>query len=100
MLGIGNLIGPQVFQSKNAPEYRPAEITIIVCWGLSLVLLIVIRQINVYRNKCKEKLTTAPGYTKIVNGEFLDMTDMENPGISLFLTFLTSQNSDIFFNCK
>jgi hypothetical protein len=53
------------------------------------VILIVIRQINVHRNKQKEKLTTAQGYTKVVNGEFLDMTDMENPGTSLFPTFLT-----------
>jgi len=45
----------------------------------------------VYRNKQKEKLTTAVGYTKIVNGEFFDMTDIENPGTSLFLTFLTSR---------
>jgi hypothetical protein len=43
----------------------------------------------VHRNKQKEKLTTAQCYTKVVNGEFLDMTDMENPGTPLFLTFLT-----------
>ena len=79
---MGNLIGPQVFQSKDAPQYRPAEITIIVCWGLSLCLLIVIRQINVFRNNRKERIVSEPGYTKVLNGEFLDLTDVENPGNS------------------
>lgn len=76
---VGNLIGPQIFQSNDSPQYPPAEITIIVCWGVCLILLVVIRQINVYRDNRKNKITNAPGYTKIENGEFLDMTDMENP---------------------
>ncbi|KAI1840613.1 hypothetical protein JX266_013165 [Neoarthrinium moseri] len=29
---VGNIIGPQVFQDKDKPRYRPAEITIIVCY--------------------------------------------------------------------
>lgn len=77
---MGNLIGPQVFQSKDAPQYRPAETTIIVCWGLSLCLHIVIRQINVSRNKKKERIVSEARYTKVLNGEFLDLTDVENPG--------------------
>jgi len=76
---IGNLIGPQVFQPEDAPEYRPAEITILICWTLNLALLLVVRQINVSRNKKKERLTSAPEYHKVLNGEFLDLTDMENP---------------------
>ena len=44
---------------------------------------------HVYRNKQKEKLTTAAGYTKIINGEFMDMTDIENPGTSLVVISLT-----------
>lgn len=80
--GIGNLIGPQVFQTKDAPQYRPAEITIIVCWAICLILLIVIRQINSHRNKLKERICSVEGYNKIVNGEFLDLTDIENPGAS------------------
>jgi ACS family allantoate permease-like MFS transporter len=85
-LGIGNLIGPQVFQSKDAPQYRPAEITIIVCWALSLILLIVIRQLNIWRNKKNAKLTSASDYVKVQNGEFLDLTDCENPGMSTSIT--------------
>jgi hypothetical protein len=42
---------------------------------------------NVSRNKKKEMLTSAPGYVKIQNGEFLDLTDMENPGLSYSLRF-------------
>jgi ACS family allantoate permease-like MFS transporter len=34
----GNIIGPQTFQTKDKPQYRPAEITIIVCWAACLVI--------------------------------------------------------------
>jgi len=80
ILGIGNLIGPQVFQSKDAPQYRPAEITIIVCWGICLGLMILMRQINIHRNKKKEEITSAPNYSRLENVEFMDFTDCENPG--------------------
>jgi MFS transporter, ACS family, allantoate permease len=82
-LGIGNLIGPQTFQAKDAPQYRPAEVTIIVCWGICLILLIVIRQINVHRNKVKGQICGAPDYVRTKDIEFLDLTDLENPGTVL-----------------
>jgi hypothetical protein len=51
-----------------------------VCWGVCLVLLITIRQINVHRNKVKERICTAPDYVHTADIEFMDMTDLKNPG--------------------
>ncbi|KAK8125551.1 uncharacterized protein PG998_001310 [Apiospora kogelbergensis] len=65
---VGNIIGPQVFRDKDAPQYRPAEITIVVCYVVSL------RQ-----NRKKAVTRAAAGYQKLQGQEFLDLTDRENP---------------------
>jgi ACS family allantoate permease-like MFS transporter len=76
---VGNIIGPQVFQAKDAPDYRPAKITIIVCWGVCLFDILFIYGLCRYRNKQKEAVRALPGYIKQEGQEFFDLTDLENP---------------------
>jgi MFS transporter, ACS family, allantoate permease len=76
---VGNIIGPQVFQAKDAPQYRPAEITIIVCYALSLVDVFLIYFWCRRQNAIKAKIRASPGYQKVEGQEFLDLTDGENP---------------------
>jgi len=76
---VGNIIGPQVFQAKDAPQYRPAEITIIVCWSVCLGDIMFIYFWCKYQNKKKEAIRSSPGYQKIEGQEFYDLTDQENP---------------------
>jgi H+/gluconate symporter-like permease len=35
---VGNIIGPQTFQAKDAPEYRPAKITVMATQGAAAVV--------------------------------------------------------------
>lgn len=72
-------IGPQVFQPKQAPRYVSAEITIIACWAAAFVDLILIWLYCKSQNKKKAVIRAAPGYTKMENQEWLDLTDRENP---------------------
>ncbi|KAJ9133014.1 Major facilitator superfamily transporter allantoate [Pleurostoma richardsiae] len=76
---VGNIIGPQVFQAKDAPEYRPAEITIIVCWGVCLLDIAFIYVWYRYQNQKKAAIRAHPGYQKLEGQEFYDLTDGENP---------------------
>ncbi|KAK6352709.1 hypothetical protein TWF696_004712 [Orbilia brochopaga] len=76
---IGNIIGPQVFRPKDAPRYQPAVITILVCWTLSLLDAIFIWWWYRKLNQKKAELRKAPGYKKVENQEWLDLTDLENP---------------------
>ncbi|UKZ51248.1 hypothetical protein TrVGV298_005006 [Trichoderma virens] len=76
---VGNIIGPQTFRPKDAPEYRPAEITILVCWAACLVDLVFIWWWYRRQNLKKSLVRADPSYTKVENQEFLDMTDKENP---------------------
>lgn len=76
---VGNIIGPQVFQEKDAPQYRPAEITIVVCYVVSLLDVGFIYWWCRYQNKKKAEVRAQHGYVKIEGQEFYDLTDRENP---------------------
>ncbi len=75
----GNIIGPQTFRPKDKPRYIPAEITIIVCWVLSILDLAFILFWYKRCNAKNAKARVEPGYTKLDKQEFLDLTDGENP---------------------
>ena len=76
---VGNIIGPQVFRPKDEPRYVPAEITIIVCWFVCLLDMLFIYLYCRHQNKKKATVRQQPGYVKLENQEFLDLTDRENP---------------------
>ncbi|CAK7232898.1 Allantoate permease [Sporothrix curviconia] len=76
---VGNIIGPQVFQAKDAPNYRPAEITILICYALCVVDVIFIYFWWRRQNALKAKARAEPGYRKMAGQEFYDLTDRENP---------------------
>ena len=66
---VGNIIGPQTFRPKDAPRYKPAEITIIICWGLCLIDLYFIYWYCKHMNKKKVQARNEPGYMKLENQE-------------------------------
>ena len=76
---VGNIIGPQTFRPKDAPQYRPAEITILVCWIVCLLDLGFIYWYCKRENARREVVRREPGYEKVENQEWLDLTDKENP---------------------
>lgn len=76
---VGNIIGPQTFRPADAPQYRPAEITIICCWVACLVDLAFIYWYCRRENARKEIKRGEEGYLKMENQEWLDLTDRENP---------------------
>lgn len=57
----------------------PAEITIIACYGVCLIDCYFIYWYTKRQNKKKAAMRAAPGYVKLENQEFLDLTDGENP---------------------
>lgn len=40
--GIGNIIGPQTFQARDAPQYIPAKITVLTTQGTGAVLAVIL----------------------------------------------------------
>ncbi|KAH6662833.1 MFS allantoate transporter-like protein [Halenospora varia] len=75
---VGNIIGPQVFRPKDAPDYRPAQIVILVCLvGCVVDLAFIYWHYNRLNRKGSE-IRAGPGYRTVDNQEFLDLTDREN----------------------
>ncbi|EED21857.1 MFS allantoate transporter, putative [Talaromyces stipitatus ATCC 10500] len=75
---VGNIIGPQTFRPKDKPRYVPAEITIVVCYGVCLIDIAFIWWWYSKENKKKAMIRASEGYAKMENQEWLDLTDGEN----------------------
>ncbi|KAM3074430.1 Allantoate permease, variant 2 [Clarireedia jacksonii] len=75
---VGNIIGPQTFRPSDAPRYKSAEITIIVCYGVCGLDVAFIYWYYRRMNKKNAAIRAAPGYKKLEKQEFLDLTDREN----------------------
>lgn len=76
---VGNIIGPQTFRPKDAPRYVPAEIVILACYAVGLGIMLFIYFWCKSQNVKKARMRAQPGYQKLENQEFLDLTDRENP---------------------
>lgn len=77
---VGNIISPHTFQTKDAPRYLPAKISIVIIYFLITVDLALIRWVAVRENKRRDKEKSERGEEYVVqeNHEFLDLTDREN----------------------
>lgn len=73
---VGNLIGPQTFLAREAPNYTTGKTIVGVCGILVLFILAAIWFSYYYENKRRDKL---PPPEKIENIEFADLTDKQNP---------------------
>lgn len=76
---VGNLVGPQTFKPIEAKSgYQTAKVAMASCSVIALVLQAVLLALNYTANKrrdqANEKLPAA-----MVNTEFADLTDFENP---------------------
>jgi ACS family allantoate permease-like MFS transporter len=50
---IGNIIGTEIFQPKDAPQYIPGKVAIMVLLSVQLVVSFILRAINLRLNKKK-----------------------------------------------
>lgn len=66
---VGNIIGPQTFRPKDAPRYVPAEITIIVCMGVCVLILLFIAWWYRRENQNKARIRASPDYVRLENQE-------------------------------
>ncbi|KAG7886127.1 hypothetical protein KL925_005094 [Ogataea polymorpha] len=77
----GNIIGPQTFQSSDAPHYPKAKATVVGCYCGAIVLMIILTVLNVTENRRRDKQREKMGdkYKPVENMEFADLTDGQNP---------------------
>ncbi|KAF2967771.1 hypothetical protein GQX73_g5829 [Xylaria multiplex] len=76
---VGNIIGPQVFQSGDAPAYHTAITVVLVSFIIAYLHMVFIYFWCRRQNSINASIRAAPGYTKVEGQEFMDLTDRENP---------------------
>ena len=53
---IANIIGPQTFQARDAPNYYPAKYTVVAVNGGAILCALALRALYGARNKHAEKV--------------------------------------------
>lgn len=78
---FGNMLGPQTFKAKWAPEYKESKTIMAGCAAGSLVLMVILYLVNLWENQRRDKEAERLGddyYNPPENYEFMDFTDFEN----------------------
>jgi len=52
----GTQIGPQTFRPHEAPKYPNGKMLVVIMYGLSALILLAIRLLNVLENKRRDKI--------------------------------------------
>jgi len=78
---VGNLIGPQTFVAKQAPNYAGAKAAMVACGIVATLAMIAIWILYVKENKKRDAESDEQKlvFEAIENHEFADLTDKENP---------------------
>ncbi|KAI4597701.1 hypothetical protein KJ359_003976 [Pestalotiopsis sp. 9143b] len=82
---VGNMIGAQIFRTKDAPRYVAGTATCCACFGLEVFVIILWRLWYVRENKRRDRLAAENGLSKEDQerqGQVLgdqDVTDLRNP---------------------
>ncbi|CEJ57919.1 Putative Permease of the major facilitator superfamily [Penicillium brasilianum] len=74
---VGNIIGPQTYRAKSAPDYYPAKYTMLAFLVFTAILISFYGALHHRWNKRNEKRGTASVPDGIENEEFADRTDFE-----------------------
>ncbi len=94
-LSVGNIIGSEIFQPKDAPEYIPGKIAVMVILAALVPVALLLRWVNLQENKKKqaviEEIKNRHGWSdeeiqrERTKHAFADLTDKEC--VSLILKF-------------
>ncbi|EME42131.1 hypothetical protein DOTSEDRAFT_89608 [Dothistroma septosporum NZE10] len=81
--GAGNWIGPQTFRSGDAPDYLHGKLMVAIMYGAAAVVLVLIRLVNIFENRRRDKLSIASEPS--VEVAFQDRTDFEQRDLRYIL---------------
>lgn len=74
---VGNLIGPQTYRAKDAPNYIPAKITLIVMFGAAALCLAAISAMHYLWNKQRGGALAEGDATEDDAEDLSDLTDKQ-----------------------
>ncbi|KAF7117662.1 hypothetical protein CNMCM5793_006785 [Aspergillus hiratsukae] len=75
---VGNIIGPQTFQARDAPEYHPAKIAVLATQAAGAVLSFVLFLYYVWENKRRDRAAEGHEDQAQDDTRWAGLTDKEN----------------------
>ncbi len=75
---VGNIVGPQTFQAKDAPQYIPAKIIVLATQSAGAVVAIVLFAYYRYANGQKERKEGVVNEISTEKSQWDNLTDKEN----------------------
>ena len=75
---VGNIVGPQTFQAKDAPDYIPAKITVLATQDAGAALVVVLFGYYKFANAKKEKASSTTNGVSEEVSQWENLTDREN----------------------
>jgi len=75
---VGNIIGPQTFQAKDAPGYKPAKLTLVVFWMVAVLVSVVLVLYYRFANKRRDRVVPEATEDVDVQQAFTNKTDKQN----------------------
>ena len=76
---VGNIIGPQTFQARDAPQYTPAKITVVATQAAGALVASILFAYYVWANRRKEaRIPSAISRNNTEQHLWQDQTDKEN----------------------
>lgn len=76
---VGNIIGPQTFQAKDAPDYRPAKIAVLATQAAAAVLSVVLFGYYFFVNRRRDEQKGHVDDGMVDETKWAGLTDKENP---------------------
>ncbi|KAK6523217.1 hypothetical protein TWF694_006109 [Orbilia ellipsospora] len=79
---IGNIVGPQTFQAKDAPGYFPAKVTVLVTQAAAAIVALLLRGYYDYQNRYRDQIerenASEDKSDTLSHVEWMNLTDREN----------------------
>lgn len=76
---IGNIIGPQTFQARDAPQYKPAKIAVLATQAAAAVLSVVLFLYYKWENRRRDQTKGPVDEAMVDETKWAGLTDRENP---------------------
>ena len=75
---VGNIVGPQTFRARDAPQYIPAKIIVLATQAAAAGFAVVLFGYYKYANAQKEKNKSLQGQSSAEKSQWDNLTDKEN----------------------
>ncbi|KAJ5689814.1 hypothetical protein N7462_004206 [Penicillium macrosclerotiorum] len=76
---VGNIIGPQTFQARDAPEYQPAKIAVLATQAAAAVISVVLFFYYLWQNRRRDQARGTVDEAMVDETKWAGLTDQENP---------------------